>query len=124
MLRQNIAKRWQGRKYQLFLGLSLLLGLVLSPVPVTSQTNEQASDRKVLTRVEPDYPETLKRLYIGGVVRVEAVVLPSGTVESTQLIGGNPILGQSAMKAIKQWKYVQGNTREKLLVRMEFDPHR
>jgi TonB family protein len=82
------------------------------------------SDRKVVARVEPEYPETLKRLYVGGVVRIEVVVNAQGKVESAQLLGGNPILGQSAIKAVKQWKYTQGSTREKLIVRLEFDPHR
>lgn len=126
MLMQNIAKRWRGRKQGFLLALGLLTISALMCAPLTSQTHEQnpAGERRVIARVEPDYPETLKRLYIGGVVRVEAVVTSSGTVESTQLIGGNPILGQSAMKAIKQWKYAQGNGKEKLLVKLEFDPHR
>jgi TonB family protein len=90
-----------------------------------SQTHEQnTSDRKIVTRVEPEYPETLKRLYIGGVVRVEVVVSSSGVVQTTELLGGNPILGQSAMKAIKQWKYTPAAGKEKLVVQLEFDPHR
>ena len=94
-------------------------------MPLVSQAHgDAATERKIVKRVEPDYPETLKRLYIGGVVRVEAVVAPSGAVSETQLLGGNPILGQSAMKAIKQWKYVPNTSREKLVVQLEFDPHR
>src|ERR1700742_2555388 len=85
----------------------------------TAEINDEVvSDRKVVTRVEPDYPETLKRLYVGGVVRVEAVVNAQGKVESVQLLGGNPILGQSAMKAIKQWKYSPAPSREKIVVRL------
>jgi len=92
--------------------------------PVASQTKEQTFyQRKVMTRVEPEYPETLKRLYIGGTVRVEVVVEPDGGVNKVQLIGGSPILGQSAMKAIKQWKYAPATSREKLVVMIEFDPH-
>jgi len=91
----------------------------------TAEVNEEViSDRKVVARVEPDYPETLKRLYVGGVVRVEAVVSAQGRVESVQLLGGNPILGQATMKAVKQWKYSPGAAREKIIVRLEFDPHR
>ena len=123
MLKQEVAKRWRG--CGLFLSLSLLpatfLTVALSALPAHGQT---AADRKVITRVEPEYPDTLKRLYIGGTVRVEAVIAPNGTVESMQLIGGNPILGQTAMKAIRQWKYVQANAKEKLVVTLEFDPHR
>ena len=68
-------------------------------------TKPAADERKVVTRVEPDYPDALKKLYIGGVVRVEVLVAPNGAVKSTKLLGGSPILGQSTMKAIKQWKY-------------------
>jgi TonB family protein len=124
MLMQEILGRWRGR------GRALLF-LSLFPVPALTVTlltlpahGQVAAERKVITRTEPDYPDTLKRLYIGGVVRIEAVVAPDGTVESTQLVGGNPILGQTAMRAIKQWKYAQASTKEKLIVKLEFDPHR
>jgi TonB family protein len=92
--------------------------------PLASQTQPTTVERKVVTRLEPEYPETLKRLYIGGVVRVEVIVNANGAVQTTELLGGNPILGQSAMKAIKQWKYAPAAGKEKLVVQLEFDPHR
>jgi len=52
------------------------------------------------------------------------VVLPNGSVKSTTLLGGSPILGQSTMKAIKQWKYAPAASEEKITVKIEFDPHR
>jgi TonB family protein len=108
----------------LFLAVAFV-GAVFVSKPLAAQTRYQTTvERKVVNRVEPEYPEALKRLYIGGVVRVEAVVSPTGAVESTQLLGGSPILGQSAMKAIKQWKYTPSGSKEKLIVQMEFDPHR
>jgi protein TonB len=109
----------------LLLAVALTAAAVVSSKPLAAQAREQnPADRKVVSRVEPEYPETLKRLYIGGVVRVEAVVSPKGAVESTQLLGGSPILGQSAIKAIKQWKYEPATSRETLVVQLEFDPHR
>jgi len=104
----------------------LLVSLVASvvSVPLTAQTEDPApSERKVITRVEPKYPPTLERLYIGGVVRLQVEVAPNGTVESAQLIGGNPILGQSAIAAVKQWKYTPAKTKTKVVERLEFDPH-
>ncbi len=83
-----------------------------------------SSDRRVVTRIEPEYPETLRRLFIGGTVRLQVTVEPNGKVESTELLGGNPILGQSAMKAVKQWKYASAQGTEKLVVQLDFDPHR
>lgn len=109
------------------------LGLTLSLIALCSlfrgslegqiyDTNGE--DRKVVSRVDPDYPDALKKLYIGGVVRVEVLVSPSGAVKSTKLLGGSPILGQSTMKALKQWKYAPAASDETLTVKVEFDPHR
>ncbi len=78
----------------------------------------------MITRVEPEYPDALKRLYIGGVVRVEVLVAPNGLVKSTKLLGGSPILGQSSMKALKQWRYAPAAADEVLTVKFGFDPHR
>ena len=48
------------------------MSLLVNSAPLMAQAHDQnSSDRKVLTRVEPEYPDALKRLYIGGVVRVE-----------------------------------------------------
>jgi TonB family protein len=88
----------------------------------TRQTD--SSDRKIVVRVEPEYPETLKRLYIGGIVRIKVMVDPSGKVETAELLGGSPILGQSAMRAVKQWRYAQAPSKESVSVLIEFDPHR
>lgn len=112
-----------------FLALSILLVPILVGTslvsPADAQTAAQTSkERKVITRVEPVYPDTLKQHSIGGVVHVQAVVAPNGTVERTQLLGGNPVLGQAAMKAIKQWKYSNATAREELEVWVEFNPHR
>ena len=103
----------------------LVIVVLLSVVPSVAQVQEQSSkERKLITRVEPEYPETLKRLYIGGVVRVEVEIEPSGIVKSTKLLGGSPILGQSTMKAIKQWRYAPAASEETLTVKIEFDSHR
>ena len=98
-----------------------LAAVTLPPAAVSAQNH--TVERKLVTRVEPEYPETLKRLYIGGAVRVETVVAPDGSVESTKLLGGNPILGQSAIKAIKKWKYVPASTKETMVVKLDFNPY-
>jgi len=105
--------------------LSTLIVSGISNGPVTAQTQETVTaERKLITHVEPEYPDALKRLYIGGVVRVEIVVAANGSVKSTKLVGGSPILGQSSMKAIQQWKYVPAAAEQTLVVKIEFDPHR
>ena len=99
------------------------LACVLS-VPLIGQTEDATAERKVVSRVEPKYPPTLERLYIGGVVRLQVEISASGTVENAQIVGGNPILGQAAIAAVKQWKYAPGTHKTKQTERLEFDLHR
>jgi TonB family protein len=107
--------------------LCLLIGFLfiwpIVPLP-TSQAQEKTSDRRVVRRIEPEYPETLQRLYIGGVVRLKVTIAPSGNVEDVLLLGGNPTLGQSAMAAVRKWKYTPANSRTNAEIRLSFDPHR
>ena len=104
-------------------GVLLMSSLFIGVIGI-APTAAQVSDRRVITRVEPDYPDALKKLYIGGVVRVEVQVAPNGSVKNVKLLGGNPILGQSTMKAVKSWKYVPAAGDETLTVKLEFDPHK
>ncbi len=104
-------------------GVLLMSSLFVGVIGV-AQTSEQESDRKVITRVQPDYPDALKKLYIGGIVRVEVQVAANGSVKNVKLLGGNPILGQSTMKAVKSWKYAPAAADETLTVKLNFDPHK
>jgi TonB family protein len=120
---KNAVRQWGSLSGFFVLGL-VIVG-AFSSTQLSAQTYEPGdNDRKVVKRVDPEYPATLKQLYIGGVVRVEATVAPNGTVLSTKLAGGSPILGQSAMKAIKQWKYAPAAGEQTITVKIDFDPHR
>ncbi len=105
-------------------GLWICLFACVFSVPLFSQSEDAAQERKVVTRVEPKYPPTLERMYIGGVVRLQVDIAANGTVESAQLLGGNPILGQSAIVAVKQWKYAPASHKTQQVERLEFDPHK
>lgn len=78
--------------------------------------------RKVVTIVKPDYPPTLRKAGIGGTVRLHALVLPNGTVSKVEIIGGNPILAESAAKAVMQWKYVPAEWKTNAEVEVSFHP--
>jgi TonB family protein len=106
------------------LTLAMLVTVSVGSGPLRAQGEENRSGRSLISRIEPEYPDTLQRLYIGGVVRLELTVAPRGNVESTILLGGNPILGQSAMSAAKKWRYSPASSRTVFEVRILFDPHR
>jgi TonB family protein len=87
-------------------GLSLLtFCLTLGSIPAVRAQSVEHSSRKVIRRVQPEYPAILKDARIGGVVRLNAKVLANGTVANIQVLGGNPILAESAVKAVMTWKY-------------------
>ena len=69
---------------------------------------QKAKPRKVISEVKPIYPPTLKNLGIEGKVRLTAVVLPDGSVLAVEVRGGNPILVENAVKAVKVWRYAPG----------------
>jgi TonB family protein len=116
---------WKNLVTPLVMLASFALATCINPNTAAAQTRQtDSSDRKIVMRVEPEYPETLKRLYIGGIVRIKVTVDPSGKVETAELLGGSPILGQSVMRAVKQWRYAQAPSKESVTVLFEFDPHR
>lgn len=98
----------------------ILSGLVLLAVPLHAQQGE--ASRKLLRRVEPRYPDDLKRHDIGGVVRLSIEISPQGAVHKISPIGGNPILVESAMTAVKQWKYAPADSTQTLEVKIDFIP--
>lgn len=81
-----------------------------SAVPSFAQKTPK-STRKVVTEVKPAYPATLKSLHIEGLVRLTAIVLPNGNVADVEVRGGNPILVENAVKAVKNWKYAPAATQ-------------
>jgi len=57
---------------------------------------------------EPEYPYVLRNGHFEGQVRLEATVLPNGTVSKVECKGGNPMLAQYASQAVMRWKYAPG----------------
>jgi TonB family protein len=98
----------------------ILTGLVWIAVPIQAQQGE--ASRKLLRRVEPRYPDDLKRHDIGGVVRLSIEITPQGAVHKISPIGGNPILVESAVIAVKQWKYAPADSTQTLEVKIDFIP--
>jgi len=86
-------------------------------------TETSRSGRALLTQVQPEYPETLRQIGISGIVRLKVVISPQGNVEQVSLLGGNPILGESAMKAVRQWTYVAAPKETTLIVTVPFGTH-
>jgi TonB family protein len=53
--------------------------------------------------VKPVYPKEARRAHIEGVVKLHLVLADDGSIVELQPISGDPLLVDSAMKAVQQW---------------------
>ena len=119
------------RLWIVFAGLALLLALA-SPATYAEEKKEAADSeeaaaahipRKLVHKVDPVYPQDLKRRSIGGVVKLDLKITANGKVEKISIVGGNPILADSAAQAVKQWQYAPASTASSMLLNVEFNPN-
>jgi TonB family protein len=82
----------------------------------------QDTKRKILKKVPAEYPQILKDKGIGGTVRLKVFIRPDGSVKDTEVLGGNPILVESAQKSVKQWKFSPLNSDSNEEVVVNFHP--
>jgi protein TonB len=75
-----------------------------APAPQPEHAQEMVPARLV-QRVEPLYPETARRLSISGRVTVRATIDKTGAVSNVLWVSGNDLFRESAIAAVKQWRY-------------------
>jgi TonB family protein len=86
--------------------------------------DSNGGERQLVTRVEPKYPVDLQKRSIGGTVRLRVFIAANGSVDHVDLLGGNPILGESAVTAVQKWKYAAANSKTTMEISVPFDPSR
>lgn len=96
-----------------------LAGVGLVPQPATAQGE---LTRKVKTKVTPAYPELARRASISGTVKVVVTVSPGGELKDTKVVGGNPILVNAALDALKKWKFEPASEESTGTVEFKFQP--
>jgi len=125
-LRQGILSHYSlpivNTRRQLVCSLLLLCWALVLVSPAVGQTDQSESKRKVVTKVMPAYPEIARTMRIKGVVRIEAVVAPNGSVKTTHVLGGHPLLAQAADDAVRKWRWESSGSETKEMVEVRFDP--
>jgi periplasmic protein TonB len=59
----------------------------------------------LIQRVEPIYPALSKQIHREGQVELRAVIATDGTIQSLQVVSGDPLFVRSATDAVSQWRY-------------------
>lgn len=60
---------------------------------------------RLVSQPRPVYPPLAKQARIQGVVKLQAIIARDGTIQELQVISGHPLLVQSALDAVRQWRY-------------------
>lgn len=119
----SVRNKARGLRSLVCISTTLLMAFVLAFSAYSPRAFAQDhSQRRVRSRVYPEYPEIARKMSLTGVVKLEVVVSPSGSVKDTKVIGGHPILVTAALDAVKKWKFDPSGAETTETVEFKFDP--
>jgi TonB family protein len=101
-----------------FLAAVAVSVLAMGAVAAQQSTIED-SKRKVKFKVNPQFSDLARTMHLSGKVKIELTIAPDGRVKSSRAIGGHPLLVQSCLDAVKDWRFEEA--REETTQIIEFD---
>src|SRR5215469_7448674 len=101
---------------------ALLLAATFLPPSQTQAQESGGGSRKILVQTPAVYPTLARSMNIRGTVKLLAQVEANGTVKKIDIVGGHPLLTQSAVTAVGHWKFEPGPKETKESIEIKFDP--
>lgn len=98
------------------------VAMIFGTVCVRAAHAQDSVERKVKSKIAPQYPEIARKLGLSGTVRLEVVIAANGTVKETKVIGGHPILVTAAEDAVKKWKFEPASGDTTGTLEFKFEP--
>lgn len=76
----------------------------------SGQTNrvlvsKQVQEARLIQKVQPVYPEVARKEHLEGTVHIHAIIGTDGTMRALQVLGGSCSLAESAVAAVRRWRY-------------------
>lgn len=85
------------------------------PDPPSSDVGPKKEDKRIvvghiepallLYRVEPIYPPLAKQIHKSGRVELHALIAMDGSIQSLEVVSGDPLFYKSALDAVGAWRY-------------------
>ena len=89
--------------------LNDMLRSVPIKVPTASVTNVRVSSGVaqglLIRQVKPQYPPLARQIHREGQVELHAIISTDGSIQSLQVVSGDPLFLRSAIDAVSQWRY-------------------
>lgn len=76
--------------------------------------------RKIVYKEEPAYPEIALKMNLHGMVKVKIWITPDGSVHRLEYVGGHPLLAESALNAIRNWRFQPAQKESTEIVEVKF----
>ena len=73
--------------------------------PARIRQGGNVQQARLINMVRPVSPPLAKQARISGTVRLHAIIAKDGSVIQLEVVGGHPLLVQSALDAVRQWRY-------------------
>lgn len=106
----------QGKIFRSLLYCFLLVSFGLPVV------RAQDSKRKIVKKVDVEYPAVLKSKGIGGTVQLKVTVKPDGGVKGIEVLGGSAALADAATQSVRHWRFEAATAETQTTVVVKFDP--
>jgi len=102
----------------LVLGVASLFILGLASAQQGSVTEE--GKRKIKSKTNPQYSDLARRMSLSGKVKIEVVIAPDGHVKGAHAVGGHPVLVQSCLDAVKDWRFESAPEETTQIIEFDF----
>jgi protein TonB len=89
----------------LLLALASMAASQASMTPPRARVAQAVMSAQLTNKVAPVYPPLARQARIQGNVILHAIIDKEGKVAELQVVSGHPLLVQSALDAVKQWRY-------------------
>jgi protein TonB len=71
----------------------------------TPPKDHELTAARLINRVNPEYPKKARKQHVEGTVRLHAVIAKDGSIKNLEVVSGDPLLVDAALKAVRQWRY-------------------
>jgi TonB family protein len=100
--------------------MTALKQILLCVTLLVGSASAADQERKIVRREEAEYPPIAAKMNLHGTVKLKIWIDPNGTVRRLEYIGGHPLLAESALKAVKTWKYEAAAHESTTVVALKF----
>jgi TonB family protein len=85
--------------------LLLARGLVVLCALCAGAAFAAPTQRAIVSRISPTYPELARRMHVSGKVVLLVSIQPDGKVSGTKVESGHALLAPAAQDAVSRWRF-------------------